>query len=226
MKICLVGAGGIGSHLLPLLINISKDHEVFVMDGDRFETKNLDRQRFDSRLVGTNKADAMQEMYSSHGVQSVPFYLREWRQLSAYDWVICCPDNNAARLITIEAVSEGVTNAVISGNEARSANAMVWEGTFQWNPTMRYPDLLEPDEHGGISCHEEAVSVPQTALANSMAASMAMALFMYWTENAPQLPANILQEFAPLEYYWTPSAIITTKTGDINRDGSVQRPNR
>lgn len=214
MKVIIVGCGGIGTHLIPLVVNLSNDHEITVMDGDVFEEKNMDRQVFNSTQLDCNKAVAMSELYD---VTPLPRWLFEPEQLESYDFIICVPDNNKARLVALEASKMFGIPLVMAGNEARSANAYYYHNCIPYaDPTLRYPSMLEPEaEDAGPSCHERTSTVPQTRLANSMASAMASGLFMYWTETGCNLPDNIRDEYAPVEYIWAPSACKTIKTGEL-----------
>ncbi len=60
MKITVIGAGGVGTRLIPLACTMFPEMEV--MDGDKFTDKNLARQIMTKKEVGMNKADAMKEI--------------------------------------------------------------------------------------------------------------------------------------------------------------------
>ena len=47
----IIGAGGVTSYMLPALKN-SFDLEANIIDGDKLEKKNLDRQLFRNNMVG------------------------------------------------------------------------------------------------------------------------------------------------------------------------------
>lgn len=65
--IIVVGAGGIGTHLMPMLIRSlipTSDYIVekfIVVDGDTYERKNLARQQFTELAIGRNKAEVQAE---------------------------------------------------------------------------------------------------------------------------------------------------------------------
>lgn len=65
-NIVVVGAGGIGTHLMPMLIRACCDTEnklqkFLVIDGDVYERKNLARQQFTELAIGRNKAEVQVE---------------------------------------------------------------------------------------------------------------------------------------------------------------------
>ena len=63
-KIMIIGAGGIGSFLIPLLDRTGL-YDITVFDPDSVETKNLTYQNFKKGHVGQNKALVMRQEYSN-----------------------------------------------------------------------------------------------------------------------------------------------------------------
>jgi hypothetical protein len=59
----IIGAGGVTSYMLPALKN-SFDLEANIIDGDKLEKKNLDRQLFRNNMVGEYKAKALMRQYN------------------------------------------------------------------------------------------------------------------------------------------------------------------
>ena len=51
----IIGAGGVTSYMLPALKN-SFELEATIIDGDKLEKKNLDRQLFRNNMIGEYKA--------------------------------------------------------------------------------------------------------------------------------------------------------------------------
>lgn len=219
MKICLVGAGGIGSRMAGFMNAMLPEIDILhVMDGDVFEEKNLERQIFGRDMIGMSKARAMHKLHPRF--IPVPVYLHYSSQLDKYDMIVCVPDNNACRLLAINHCLENGKIGIIAGNETTSANAYVVHGELVrdvpgMNPLVRYPEIeTNPGTHAG-SCAQASEDRPQTALANASAACMAMNLLLYWRNIANELPLDILMEYAPVEMIWTESCIKTLKTGDM-----------
>ena len=63
-KILIIGVGGIGSFLVPLLDKVGM-YDISVADPDKVETKNLTYQNFSEEDVGENKASVMGNRYRS-----------------------------------------------------------------------------------------------------------------------------------------------------------------
>ena len=91
-KIMIIGAGGIGSFLIPLLDMVGKNrYAVTVYDHDTVERKNLTYQNYYKEEIGMNKANMMGERYGV--VNAEPFKVLSGQQLEGYDLVVCCADN-------------------------------------------------------------------------------------------------------------------------------------
>lgn len=104
-KILVIGAGGIGSFLIPVLDRVGL-YDITVADPDKVEKKNLPYQNFDAlpigmpnfqgtNPIGMNKAQYMNK-YSSVNV-CTPYPVLTGAQMIGYDLVICCVDNIGLR---------------------------------------------------------------------------------------------------------------------------------
>lgn len=209
MKIAVIGAGGIGSYLIPLLRKTEPAAEVDVWDADRLERKNLDRQLFPERYIGKNKAEAMAAIY---GAKAVPTFVTTAEQLEGYDLLFACPDNMPARRTVLEAADLFSVPAIICGNEYESASAVYYEPRFKDSPLdyrIRYAASMN-DRSGDPtkSCTgAEQESNPQLALANQTAATFAMQLYWFWSRKFPQVREfKDVAKTSPIEYSWIPSA--------------------
>jgi hypothetical protein len=90
-KILIIGAGGIGSHLIPFLSKIGL-YDITVYDDDKVEEKNLTYQNFNDEDIGNVKVNCFEFM-----VTPQPYQVLVEGQLQGYDLVICCADNLAVR---------------------------------------------------------------------------------------------------------------------------------
>jgi molybdopterin/thiamine biosynthesis adenylyltransferase len=197
----VVGAGGIGSHLLEPLVRLLAYHEngtknVTIVDGDVYEEKNQVRQLFNAEFVGRNKAEVLAEQMAQavHPIQHVPEYVNKdkfldllTREVDLEDpvMVVTAVDNHASRKAIIEALDEGeFPNFVfLSGGNGYSNGQVMTYAKVQGEPGTvhpfeKYDDLKYPADHipGDPGCQVEAVSTPQLITANASAA-----LGLLWT---------------------------------------------
>lgn len=234
MNIAVIGCGGTGSYLLPLLVRTLKRGDlVTLIDGDTFTKENLDRQLFDAKYVGKNKAIALRETYGASKFKAVPRYLKDSVELKEFDLVFGCPDNHVARALILEAADAYNLKAVICGNEFESASALYYEKSMKntpQDPRVRYPELLT-DHSGspvGVSCTGEVTgSAPQLALANCLSGSFALALAYFWLNALPENEGELTEvlPFCPIEHSWVPSKVITTtaKKLETSNDESADK---
>jgi hypothetical protein len=96
-KILIIGVGGIGSYLAPLL-GATDLYDITIADPDIVERKNLSYQNFDNSWNSTNagkkKVDAL---YIKGTYSKIYFPILTDKQINGYDLVICCADNLDAR---------------------------------------------------------------------------------------------------------------------------------
>jgi hypothetical protein len=222
-KVAMIGCGGTGSYLLPILVRMLQKDELTLFDGDSFTKENLDRQLFPSEMIGRNKAVALAEVYKNKLLVAKPEFLKDPRDLEGFDFVFACPDNHIARARVLQAADEFEIPCVICGNEFNSASALIylseWKGT-NLDPRVRYPEILtdlsgSPTE---VSCTGEVLeSSPQLALANNASAVAAMELMYFWfiymTEEL--MEDKEAYEFFPVEFTWCPSANKTVTVKDL-----------
>ena len=94
-KVLVIGAGGIGSFLIPVLDRVGL-YDITVADPDKVETKNLTYQNFSEEDVGLFKVGSMSARFNSVKKCSEYPILSE-KQMKGYDLVICCVDNIGLR---------------------------------------------------------------------------------------------------------------------------------
>ena len=93
-KILVIGCGGIGSFLIPLL-NRVKIYDITVYDPDVVESKNLLYQNFTPTDVNTLKVEVMDKYETVNKAEPYPILTKS--QVEGYDLVICCADNLSVR---------------------------------------------------------------------------------------------------------------------------------
>ena len=89
-KVLIIGAGGIGSFLIPLLDKTAL-YTITVYDPDRVESKNLTYQNFEEEDVGKHKVAVMNQRYNLKAAEPYPILTKN--QIKKYDLVVCCADN-------------------------------------------------------------------------------------------------------------------------------------
>ena len=90
-KIMIIGAGGIGSFLIPLL-NKTGLYKITVFDPDIVEKKNVPYQNFEMDDIDEHKVSVMKKNYKTvHSAQKYPVLTD--KQIQGFDLVICCADN-------------------------------------------------------------------------------------------------------------------------------------
>tara|TARA_B100000214_G_scaffold302294_1_gene232878 strand:- start:1227 stop:1883 length:657 start_codon:yes stop_codon:yes gene_type:complete len=102
----IIGAGGIGSQVVDLLIpalkRIKQKCEIVIMDGDVVESTNLGHQKYTESDIGSLKVKCLEAKYSSLQdddivVRGVAENFRQLNQLSNSNLVIICVDRPEPR---------------------------------------------------------------------------------------------------------------------------------
>jgi hypothetical protein len=197
--IYIIGCGGVGSWLAPAIAMLTGPKEITLIDGDVLEPKNLNRQLFDSRSIGANKADALAQKYGCHSMPK--WYSNTSFEHSRRDWLLVSVDNHAARRDALSACDMSGCSAIIGANETHSSEAYVylseWRGTAI-DPRHYYPEI-ETDQsddprRAAIGCTGEVQQRnPQLATANMMAAAMMAHLFVLWSKEVEAFDEDVFQ---------------------------------
>jgi molybdopterin/thiamine biosynthesis adenylyltransferase len=217
----LIGAGGTGSHLIgPLLAYLNAwyrnqedaEWDLVIVDGDNYEAKNLERQMFDPKFVGLNKAEALASMYSQYPTIAVPKFIGAEDLQDIMDegcYVYLGVDNYSIRAL-VEQRAYQLQNVVVinGGNEKDTGSVQLWvrENGENKTPPLSYlhPEIkyLSADDRSNMTCAEVA-NMPggeQLIIANMAAAQhMMTAIWRYhtdmwkegWTELQFDLKAGI-----------------------------------
>lgn len=194
MKIHIIGAGGVTGYAMPAInrtygrVSITEGlhgNDIVIQDGDTLEERNLDRQLFDAKCVGRNKADALNRTHRTRHKIEPRYYSGE--VLDA-DFILCAADNNICRMRIMSMMDDTSSKAtlIVAGNERNDAIAFVyrtaWRGT-ELDPRVRYPEMPD-DKEGDPTAHctspEVLAVAPQTATANMRAAGLMLWLLGAW----------------------------------------------
>lgn len=191
-KIKVIGAGGIGGHLIePLARYLSYGDdsiEITVIDGDKFEDRNRERQRFVAcENKATHTVAQMKEHFPKIHFRAKGEYLTKDNVITSIregDVVFLCVDNHATRKLVSDRCEELDNVTLISGgNDYTDGNVIVYRREdgeeLSRPPTRLYSKIADPeDKNPGEQtdedrrgCQQEAQANPQLLFANLAIAS-------------------------------------------------------
>lgn len=222
MNVSIIGAGGTASFLLPVLRRTFPTWKVTLIDGDKLEQRNLERQDFSDADIGRYKAEALANM---RGCQHLNHFWSGQVLPEDTRLIIVCADNHKARVDAMEYADQNGTPVILCGNEYTSASAMVYLPSFkefQWkgtrlDPRVRYPDMLT-DQSSPLDagCQGEAqVASPQLAAANHCAANFAVLLAWFWFRERPTIKDKDALPYFPVEHSMGPSRYQTLQINNL-----------
>tara|TARA_R110002074_G_scaffold178747_2_gene342523 strand:+ start:1840 stop:2397 length:558 start_codon:yes stop_codon:yes gene_type:complete len=142
-KILIIGVGGIGSFLVPLLDKVGL-YDITIADPDIIETKNIPYQNFDKCEVGNKKVDAMNNYSSVKTTSKYPILTA--KQMQGFDLVICCVDNLSVR--------RTLYNTSIKWLDLRAQGRNAALVSHKADPKMY--DMLLAGKDGSFSCQGES----------------------------------------------------------------------
>ena len=217
-KIKIIGAGGIGGHLIEPLaryLSYGEDNvEITVFDGDQFEERNKERQRFSAC---ENKAEhtvaQLKEQFPRIHFRAKGEYLTEDNIITSIresDIVFLCVDNHATRKLVSDRCEELDNVTLVSGgNDYTDGNVILYVRKngkdITKSPTALHPKIANPDDKnpGSLTdeerqgCQEEARTNPQLLFTN-LAVASAMCNAFYALEQGKakfhQVYVDILQQ--------------------------------
>lgn len=237
-QVFVVGAGGVASYLLPVLFKLLNGQEsppvVTLIDGDKLETKNLDRQLFREDQIGKFKGEALVELYrpSYKGdLNSIDRFFMEGIDgiIRNSLWLVCV-DNHAARKAVLATVDSMGGRAIFGTNEYTDAEAYCYEPAWMGgplDPRTYYPVILTDDRDDPTrptSCQGEAsIASPQLVLANSSAANFMLWLLWFHYIERPQLDSATTSEVWPHLHRNNFSRFSTTLTGETKKAHEARR---
>lgn len=169
-KVAVIGCGGLGGHLIELLARIGVG-AMTVVDGDVFESSNLNRQLLSEvSLLGVTKAkaaaDRLARVNPDVAVRAEAVFLDESNAqdlIEDCDAVLDALDSISARKILAKACAKAgipLIHGAIRGWVAQTAVSMPGDGLL---------DLLYPD---GVAVRDKSVLSFTPALCASMQAAL------------------------------------------------------
>jgi len=186
-RIVLVGLGGIGSQLLPSLVRYLAIRPeprplLVLVDGDAYEPGNRTRQVFPETAIGTNKAEALAEVYRGLTVQAVADYLTDANVATIIrdgDLVLLAVDNHWSRFLVDRHLAGLQEVTLISGgNDETDGNVQLVrrrEGQFVDGSLaeihVEIGRATEAEFTARNGCERQAEERPQLVVTNLMVAS-------------------------------------------------------
>lgn len=149
-NILIIGAGGIGSHLIRILESVVGDgtkerlYSINVSDPDTVEEKNLTYQDFKKEDIGKKKVTCMKKHSQVNGANPYPILTET--QLKGYDLVVCCVDNLDARRL--------LYRSQVKWLDLRSQGRNAAFISYKADPSMYDTMLAGPD--GSFSCQGDS----------------------------------------------------------------------
>jgi molybdopterin/thiamine biosynthesis adenylyltransferase len=198
-SIYIIGAGGVGSWLAPAMCKLVKPENIIVVDGDKLEKKNLDRQLFDPEAVNLNKAQALAAIYDCRAKPE--YFTAGVMAIDRNDFFMVCVDNNPARVSVLETCDSSGAQAIFGSNEVSSAEAFyynpAWKGSPH-DPRIYYPEIVTDTRfdprHKSIGCTGEAQEKNrQLVSANISAMSLMLQLYGIWQLDIKKFKREALQ---------------------------------
>jgi molybdopterin/thiamine biosynthesis adenylyltransferase len=186
----LIGAGGVASYLLPVLIKSFHPDNLVIVDKDTLEKRNLDRQMFQPSQVGMSKAQALADLYYNRAQIIEDWFTIDTLLPEDIDAIICVADNHVARHAALLKSEELNVMCYLGGNEFLDSQAMVyhrdWRGTKR-DPLIRYPEIATDETGSPMRCQGEAQVIhPQLAVANMGCAAKLLHLMWVYERWLPE----------------------------------------
>mgnify|MGYP001345674736 CR=1 FL=1 len=149
-KILIIGVGGIGSYLAPILHKTGL-YEITIADPDDVEEKNLSYQNFEVNALDLNKVSALKNKtkcynhYNDIGIRlGIQFPILTRKQIEGYDLVICCADNlDVRKLLYAEGFQEDCIDEDWKMEE------------FAWMGSIDYEEICKEVDDVNLWVHEE-----------------------------------------------------------------------
>ena len=148
-KILIIGVGGIGSYLTPLLHKTGL-YDLCISDPDIVEEKNLYYQNFNTSHLGKNKVSCIVE--NDAITLRNPYPILTDNQLKGFDLVVCCADNlDARRLVYRQGFQDDVKTMWLDLRAQGRNGALI---SYQADP--KFSDTFLAGEEGSFSCQGES----------------------------------------------------------------------
>jgi len=146
-KVLIIGVGGIGSYLFPLLDKTSS-YDITVADPDIVENKNISYQNFYVDDVSNHKVTSLKSM---NGYISSRYPILTDKQIMDYDLVVCCADNlDVRRLLYRQGFQDGAKIKWLDLRAQGRNGALI---SYLTDP--KFSDMFLQGPEGSFSCQGE-----------------------------------------------------------------------
>jgi molybdopterin/thiamine biosynthesis adenylyltransferase len=180
-KILIVGAGGIGCVLAPMLCRLAN---IVIMDKDNYEPGNAGRQ-FPALMSEGNKAQILADYLSPTTLNTVEHIADYFRDATAFnedatrdvEMIFAAVDNNASRKVITEVAEAYGIPAILAGNEHAHGEAHLFLPEVH-DPFKHFEFTFKEPPPWACNAPETLEEYPQTAIANQLAAGCAMHLYL------------------------------------------------
>ncbi len=179
LKALVVGAGGIGTYVA-LNLALMDIGEIDIVDGDKIEEHNLNRQALYYGKIGENKAKVLSgrlREFSKVRINALQYYLKDESQIKkSYDIIFSCLDNWEWRFrLSNYSLRKGINfiNGAVSTFTARAEFSDCLECKYNKE------ELIAEQKNEKVSCNNLSSNVVMTnALVGALMASEAKAIAM------------------------------------------------
>ena len=147
-KILVIGVGGIGSYLVPLLHKTGK-YIINIADPDSVEDKNIYSQNYENEDCGISKVYALLKGAELRTRTKYPILTD--KQLNGYDLIICCADNlDVRRLLYRKGFQSDCAGKWLDLRAQGRNGALI---SYMTDP--KYSDTFLTGPDGSFSCQGE-----------------------------------------------------------------------
>ena len=150
-KILIIGVGGIGSYLAPLLSQTGV-YSITIADPDSLEKKNYLYQNYcEARVAASGKRKKVEALDLKGNITRIPYAILTDKQLVGYDLVVCCADNlDVRRLLYRQGFGEKCMGKWLD-LRAQGRNAAI----ISYLADKKYSDTFLAGPEGSFSCQGE-----------------------------------------------------------------------
>ncbi len=206
----IIGAGGVASYMLPVLLKTFRPEALTIVDKDVLEERNLDRQMFAKEQIGISKAVALAGLHFKTATIIESWFEEATALPEGIDAIFCCADNHMARYAAMRVAERLGCYAYIGGNEYVDSQALVHHRNFRNTKKdllLKYPNIATDETGSPFRCTGQAQEAsPQLAMANLHCAAKLLNLawvYERWLPSQNILPSQLpaLIENLPVEFY-------------------------